>query len=299
MVGEPSRVAPELDFALGGLDFQGEPGGRARRRHPVQPVRSSDLGGTRQPQHHAPAARGARLVDPRVGARNLRRRDRLNPHEGIERWFEPGRELDRRERPGCRGRVRESSPIPGRPRSRPPRPRTRPRRAHLCSSRETAARARRARSQGCRMSAARLVAIVPAWNESGAIGGVVDEIVARRAHRRRRRGRRLQRRHRVGRPSPRRDSARAPVQRRHRRRGADGVPVRADEGTRSRFAWTETGSTTPPSSGSSSARSTRATPTSWSARASSTRAGRIGRPSRAESGSASSHDSSRSSAGST
>ena len=36
--------------------------------------------------------------------------------------------------------------------------------------------ARRARLPGQGMSAQRLVAIVPAWNEAGAIGGVIDEI---------------------------------------------------------------------------------------------------------------------------
>ena len=58
MVGEPSRRAPEIDFALGGRDFQGDTG-RARldRRRPLQRLLARDLGRADQPQHHAPLAR--------------------------------------------------------------------------------------------------------------------------------------------------------------------------------------------------------------------------------------------------
>ncbi len=68
MVGEPSRNAPELDFALGGLDFQGDTGAaRHARRRPLQRVRARDLVGPRQPEHHAPAARDrSRAPRPRA-----------------------------------------------------------------------------------------------------------------------------------------------------------------------------------------------------------------------------------------
>jgi Glycosyl transferases group 1 len=82
LVGEPSRLAPELDFALGGLDFQGDVG-RAR------PAARVNLNITRRP--HA-VVRGSSTARPfelaASGAAIV-----SNPHHGIELWFEPGREL--------------------------------------------------------------------------------------------------------------------------------------------------------------------------------------------------------------
>ncbi len=96
MVGEPSRSAPEIDFALGGRDFRGDTGvareigdvpfnvfARAissarinlnvtRRSHATVPLSS-----TCRPFELASA--GAAIVS--------------NPHEGIEQWFEPGSEI--------------------------------------------------------------------------------------------------------------------------------------------------------------------------------------------------------------
>src|SRR5579862_5625728 len=96
MVGEPSRSLPEVDFALGGRDFQGDIGtarlvgdvpfnafARAisaarinlcitRRSHAT--VHASS---TSRPFELASA--GAAIVS--------------NPYEGIDRWFEPGSEL--------------------------------------------------------------------------------------------------------------------------------------------------------------------------------------------------------------
>ena len=96
MVGEPSRAAPEIEFALGGRDFQGD-GGRAwvlgdvpfntftraicqarinlnitRRSHASVHASSSC-------RPFELAASGAAIVS--------------NPYEGIERWFEAGEEL--------------------------------------------------------------------------------------------------------------------------------------------------------------------------------------------------------------
>ena len=96
MVGEPSRAAPEIDFALGGRDFRGDVGSAreigdvpfnvfaraissarinlnvTRRSHATVPLSS-----TCRPFELASA--GAAIVS--------------NPHEGIEQWFEPGSEI--------------------------------------------------------------------------------------------------------------------------------------------------------------------------------------------------------------
>ena len=233
MVGEPSRAAPEIDFALGGRDFRGDTGNAreigdvpfnvfaraisaarinlnvTRRSHATVPLSS-----TCRPFELASA--GAAIVS--------------NPHAGIEQWFEPGSEIIVVEDAGAgarrlSGAARRSGPGRGDGR---PRPRARARRAHLCPPRPPRARPPRLSAPGDGVSAGRIVAIVPAHNEAGAIGGVVDAIrafdpsfdvvvvddgshdetaaiaaVARRG---------------------RRDAA---VQPRHRRRGADRVQVRA------------------------------------------------------------------------
>jgi spore maturation protein CgeB len=96
LIGEPSRLAPEIAFALGGRDFRGDIGSArligdvpfnvfaraisaarvnlnvTRRSHAS--VRAS---ATSRPFELAAA--GAAIVS--------------NPVEGIDRWFEPGREL--------------------------------------------------------------------------------------------------------------------------------------------------------------------------------------------------------------
>jgi spore maturation protein CgeB len=96
LVGEPSRRLPQLGFALGGRDFRGDIGDAGvigdvpfnvfphaisasrvnlnitRRAHATVPMSS-----TCRPFELA--ACGAAIVS--------------NPHEGIERWFEPGSEL--------------------------------------------------------------------------------------------------------------------------------------------------------------------------------------------------------------
>ena len=97
LVGEPSRILPELDFALGGRDFRGDIGdARVIGDVPFNVFPRAISVGARQPERHARArtrrctrsstcrpfelaACGAAIVS--------------NPHEGIDRWFEPGREL--------------------------------------------------------------------------------------------------------------------------------------------------------------------------------------------------------------
>jgi spore maturation protein CgeB len=96
LVGEPSRRLPEVDFALGGADFRGDVG-RARLVGEVpfnsfnRAISSSRLNLNITRRSHATvsasspsrpfelAAAGGAIVS--------------NPVEGIERWFEPGREL--------------------------------------------------------------------------------------------------------------------------------------------------------------------------------------------------------------
>jgi Glycosyl transferases group 1 len=96
LVGEPSRLDPEIDFALGGTDFRGDIG-NARLIGDVpfnvfaQAISRGRLNLNITRRSHATvyasstcrpfelAAAGAAIVS--------------NPHEGIERWFEPGSEL--------------------------------------------------------------------------------------------------------------------------------------------------------------------------------------------------------------
>ena len=96
MVGEPSRAAPELDFALGGLDFQGDTG-RARPLGDIpfnafaQAISAAhvNLNITRRPHATVTASATARPFElAAAGAAIV-----SNPYEGIERWFEPGSEL--------------------------------------------------------------------------------------------------------------------------------------------------------------------------------------------------------------
>jgi hypothetical protein len=96
MVGEPSRLAPEIDIALGGLDFQGDIG-RARLLGDVPfnafaraiSAARVNLNMTRRPHATVSASSTARPFElASSGAAIV-----SNPHDGIERWFEPGREL--------------------------------------------------------------------------------------------------------------------------------------------------------------------------------------------------------------
>jgi hypothetical protein len=96
MVGEPSRALPEADFALGGGDFQGDTG----RARPVGTVPFNvfnralnaariNLNITRRPHASVPASSTARPFELAMAGAAIV----SNPYEGIERWFEPGREL--------------------------------------------------------------------------------------------------------------------------------------------------------------------------------------------------------------
>lgn len=96
LVGEPSRLDPRIDFGLGGRDFQGDVGG-ARLLGDV-PFNSFaraisaariNLNVTRRSHATVPGSSTCRPFElAAAGAAIV-----SNPHEGIERWFEPGSEL--------------------------------------------------------------------------------------------------------------------------------------------------------------------------------------------------------------
>jgi hypothetical protein len=96
MVGEPSRVLPDVDFALGGRDFQGDTG-RARLVGDVPfnvfnraiSAARINLNVTRRAQATVTASSTARPFELAMAGAAIV----SNPYAGIERWFEPGREL--------------------------------------------------------------------------------------------------------------------------------------------------------------------------------------------------------------
>ena len=96
LVGEPSRRLPDADFALGGEDFRGDVG-RARtlgvipfnafnRAIGAARISLNITRGTHASVHASSTARPFELA--MAGATIV-----SNPVEGIETWFEPGREL--------------------------------------------------------------------------------------------------------------------------------------------------------------------------------------------------------------
>jgi spore maturation protein CgeB len=96
LVGEPSRAAPEIDFALGGRDFRGDTG-NARLLGDIpfnvfaRAISSAriNLNATRRSHATVPGSSTCRPFElAAAGAAIV-----SSPHEGIERWFEPGEEL--------------------------------------------------------------------------------------------------------------------------------------------------------------------------------------------------------------
>jgi spore maturation protein CgeB len=96
LIGEPSRVADELEFALGGLDFLGDTGnaqllGDVPFNVFARAISAArvNVNMTRRPHATVPASSTARPFElASSGAAIV-----SNPHEGIDRWFEPGSEL--------------------------------------------------------------------------------------------------------------------------------------------------------------------------------------------------------------
>ncbi len=96
MVGEPSRALEDVEFALGGRDFQGDTG-RARLvgdvpfnafNHAIS-AGHLNLNMTRRSHASMFASSTARPFELAMAGAAIV----SNPYEGIERWFEPGREL--------------------------------------------------------------------------------------------------------------------------------------------------------------------------------------------------------------
>jgi spore maturation protein CgeB len=96
LVGEPSRALTDVDFALGGRDFQGDTG-RARLTGDVPfnvfpraiSAARVNLCITRRSHASVYASSSARPFElASCGAAIV-----ANPYEGIDRWFEPGSEL--------------------------------------------------------------------------------------------------------------------------------------------------------------------------------------------------------------
>jgi glycosyltransferase involved in cell wall biosynthesis len=96
LIGEPSRGAPEIDFALGGRDFRGDVG-NAREIGDVPfnvfarfiSAAHVNLNITRRSHATVYASSTSRPFElAATGAAIV-----SNPYEGIERWFEPGRDL--------------------------------------------------------------------------------------------------------------------------------------------------------------------------------------------------------------
>jgi spore maturation protein CgeB len=96
LVGEPSRRLEDVDFALGGGDFRGDVG-RARMVGTLpfnvfaQAICAAriNLNITRRPHATVQASSTCRTFELAACAAAVV----SNPHDGIERWFEPGSEL--------------------------------------------------------------------------------------------------------------------------------------------------------------------------------------------------------------
>ena len=96
MVGEPSRRLEHVDFALGGRDFRGDVGA-AREIGDVSfnvfartiSEARVNLNITRRAHASVHASSTARPFELAMAGATVV----SNPYEGIERWFEPGREL--------------------------------------------------------------------------------------------------------------------------------------------------------------------------------------------------------------
>jgi glycosyltransferase involved in cell wall biosynthesis len=96
LVGEPSRRLPDADFVLGGEDFRGDVGA-ARALGPIPynvfpraiSAARINLNVTRRSHATVPGSSTVRPFELAACAAAIV----SNPHAGIERWFEPGREL--------------------------------------------------------------------------------------------------------------------------------------------------------------------------------------------------------------
>ena len=96
LVGEPSRRLPDVDFALGGFDYRADTGSaRMLGRIPFNAFSQGisaariNLNITRRPHASVYASSTCRLFElASCGAAIV-----SNPHNGVERWLEPGAEI--------------------------------------------------------------------------------------------------------------------------------------------------------------------------------------------------------------
>jgi spore maturation protein CgeB len=96
LVGEPSRLLPDVDFMLGGRDFRGDIGAaRVTGDVPFNVFARAisaarvNLNITRRSHATVPGSSTCRPFElASAGAAIV-----SNPHAGIERWFEPGSEI--------------------------------------------------------------------------------------------------------------------------------------------------------------------------------------------------------------
>jgi spore maturation protein CgeB len=96
MIVGPSRRLPDADFTLGGNDFRADTGAaRYTGDVPFNAFSGAisaariNLNITRRPHATVPASATSRPFELAMSGAAIV----SNPHEGIERWFEPGREL--------------------------------------------------------------------------------------------------------------------------------------------------------------------------------------------------------------
>jgi spore maturation protein CgeB len=96
LIGEPSRRLPDADFALGGRDFRGDIGdARVIGDVPFNvfaraiSAASVNLNVTRRPHATVYASATSRPFELAASGAAIV----SNPVEGMEQWFEPGREL--------------------------------------------------------------------------------------------------------------------------------------------------------------------------------------------------------------
>ncbi len=96
LVGEPSRQLQDIDFALGGLDYRGDIGhARLLGDIPLNGYNRAiaaarvNLNVTRRSHATVYASSTSRPFELAMAGAAIV----SSPHEGIERWFEPGREL--------------------------------------------------------------------------------------------------------------------------------------------------------------------------------------------------------------
>jgi spore maturation protein CgeB len=96
LVGEPSRRLPEVDFALGGRDFQGDTGAARLVGDVPTNVLSRwisasriNLNLVRKPHATVPYSSTSRLFELACAGAAIV----CSPYDGLERWFEPGKEI--------------------------------------------------------------------------------------------------------------------------------------------------------------------------------------------------------------